>query len=395
MIKTIFVRKEWGFAMIYTFQDSTVLPVQRDFIQDIQDFIAISKEVIPLERSAIEIKRTNKQEVSLYEKRIQQVEEFERDIRDYLESRTIGIKAEDVLEIKARTLEASSNIALAKKNEKLEELDQQNKLDLTELQQLEARILTILSPFFEKSIYGAKHAYSAWLENKKLRGKQVSFIDRIGYEFELYFTQDSLKVKDLQTHPEPITLPVWSKSGILSREEKLKRIDISDFYIANLESEGNNLTTLLEDKDAEHKFTISTNENTFLILHNDYEITGDQELFSALDKNSIEAFILKLKEFFTETGISKELRRIVFDGRNAFGENKIFDCLKLIASIYGPLVMQCIERGYTEGEITIKIEVPEGIRTEKYLEKSEVVRELSTLGSEGIELARILRVTEV
>lgn len=380
--------------MRYTFQDSTAFPIQRDFIQDVQDFIAISKEVIPLERSAIEIKKTNRQEALLYEERIQQIEEFERDIKDYLESRTIGIKADDILEIKNRTLESASSIALTKKNEKLEELDQQNKLDLIELQQLEARILEILSPFFENSIYGARNAYSAWVENKKLKGKQVSFIDRMGYEFELYFTEDSLKVKDLQTRPEPILLPVWSKTGILLKEEKMKSIDISDFYIANLEYEGNNLTTLLEDKDAEHRFTISVHENTFLILHNDYEITGDQELVSALDKNSIEIFILKLREFFTENGTSKELRRIVFEGKNAFEENKIFDCLKLIASIYGPLITQSIEKGYTRGEIAVKIEGPEGIRTEKYLEKSEIIRELSTLGSEGMELARLLRVTE-
>jgi len=42
--------------MRYTFQDSTVFPVQRDFIQDLQDFILISKEVLPLEKSAIKIK---------------------------------------------------------------------------------------------------------------------------------------------------------------------------------------------------------------------------------------------------------------------------------------------------------------------------------------------------
>ena len=84
----------------------------------------------------------------------------------------------------------------------------------------------------------------------------------------------------------------------------------------------------------------------------------------------------------------------MLDGKNVVDENRIFDCLKLIASIYGQLVTECIEKGYTEGEITIKIEEPEGIRTEKYLEKSEISRELSTIGSEGQELATILRVTE-
>src|SRR5690606_35227340 len=109
---------------------------------------------------------------------------------------------------------------------------------------------------------------------------------------------------------------------------------------------------------------------------------------------SVDAFILKLKNFFRESVGSERLRRITIDGRNAVEENKIFDCLKLIASIYGKLVTECLERGYTEGEITIKIEEPGGIRTEKYLKKSEIYRELSTIGSEGKELAALLRVSD-
>ena len=83
----------------------------------------------------------------------------------------------------------------------------------------------------------------------------------------------------------------------------------------------------------------------------------------------------------------------MLDGKNAIDENMIFDSLKLIASMYGQLVAECIKRGYTEGEITIKIEEPEGFRTEKYLEKSEILKELSTIGIEGEELASNLRVT--
>jgi hypothetical protein len=47
-----------------------------------------------------------------------------------------------------------------------------------------------------------------------------------------------------------------------------------------------------------------------------------------------------------------------------------------------------------EGEITIKIEEPGSIRTEKYISKSEASSELSSIGPEGNEIARILRVSE-
>ena len=320
--------------MRYTFQDSTDFPVQKDFIQDLQDFIAISQEVIPLEKSAIRIKTENKEKKVFLEKKLQRIDQFEKDVRDHIESHTAGVEENDILGIKARILETLSTVALAKKNEKLGELDKQNKLDMMEVQQLETRILSILSPFFENSIYGAKNTYYAFVEDKKLRGKQVSFVDSMQYEFELDFTQDTLKVKDLQN----LTLPIWSKSGILSREEKVKKIDVSDFYITSIEYEGNNLRTVLEDKDPENRFIISADEKTFLILHRDYEITGDEELAAALNRDSVDMFIIKLKELFTESVGSKRLRSITLDGKNVFDENRIFDCLKLIASKYGQLV---------------------------------------------------------
>lgn len=311
-------------------------------------------------------------------------------MRDCIETRAVGVGATEILEVKERTLETSSTMALEKKNEKLAELDKENKLDLMETQQLNTRILSTLGPFFEDSVYGAQNTYSAFIEDKTLKGKQVGFVDNMQYEFELIFTQDTLKVKDLQN----LTMPIWSKSGILSREKKVKILDVSDFYITNIEYEGNNLRTVLEDRNAENRFIISSDEKAFLIMHRDYEITQDEELAAALNRNTVDAFIIRLKDFFTESVGSERLRRITLDGKNVIEENRVFDCLKLIASIYGELVTECLEKGYTEGEITIKIEEPEGIRTEKYLEKSEVSRELSTIGSEGKELATLLRVAE-
>jgi len=375
--------------MRYTFQDSTDFPVQRDFIQDLQNFIAISKAVIPLEKSVIQIKTENGERTVNIEKRTQEIDRFEKDVTDYIESRAAGIEESDILEIRAIIIETVSTVALTKKNEEHEALDRQNKLDLIELQQLDERILSILSPFFENSIYGAKGTYYASVEDKVLRGKQVNFVDGMQYEFDLNFAQDAIKVKDLQN----LTLPVWSKKGILSRERKVKNTDISDFNITSMECEGNNLRTVLEDKDPENRFTISADEKTFLIVHRDYEITGDEELASTLNRDSVIIFITKLKKLFTESAVSKRLRHIMLDDKNAIDENRVFDCLELIASMYGQLIAECIKRGYTEGEITIKIEEPEGFRTEKYLEKSEISKELSTMGSEGEELASRLKVT--
>jgi hypothetical protein len=376
--------------MRYTFQDSTVFPVQRDFIQDLQDFIVISKEVISLEREAVRIKEDNVKNTEAFEKMIKEIDELEKDLINFLENRTSEIKENVILEIRSTILETLSAVTLAKKNGKLEEIKNQQKLDLIEIEQLETRILSILSPFFENSIYGAENTYYASVEDKKLKGKQISFVDGMRYEFELYFTQDIFKVKDFQN----LILPIWAKSGILSREQKIKKLDISDFHIISIEDEGNRLRTILGDRESENRFTISADGEFLTILHRDYELTGDQELAAAINSDSVDMFITKLRRLFTESVGSKTIRSIALDGENVFEKNRILDCLKIIASKYGQLVAQCIGRGYNQGEITIKIEESGRIRTEKYLEKSEILRELLTTGSEGRELATILRVTE-
>lgn len=376
--------------MKYTFQDSTEFPVQRDFIQDIQDFIRISKEVIPLEKSIKEIKQVNIEETGTTQAGIEEIDRFQKEITECIEERALGYESREVLEIKSKTIETCANISLLKKNEKLEDIDKQNRLALIEVRQLEDRILTALSPFFENSIYGAEHTCYASSEDRKLKGWQVSSIDGMRYEFELSFIQDTLKVEDLLK----LTLPVRSKSGFLSKEEKVKKLDVSGFYVTNIEHGKNTTRTVIEDKDAENRFIITSDGGTFLIMYGDNEITGDEKLAPALDKDSISIFMEKIKDFVTDSVVFRKLRLILIDGKNAVEENVIFDCLKIIAGIYGKLAGECIERGYMEGEITIKIEEPGSIRTEKYISKSEASSELSSIGPEGNELARILRVSE-
>ncbi len=376
--------------MKYTFQDSTELPVQRDFIQDLQDFISISKETIPLEKSIIGIKQGNREKIAISQNRLEEIDKFQKDVVDYIEERTQGAEAAEILEIKAKTIEASSTVSILKKNERLEDIDKQNRLALMEAQQLETRILTTLSPFFETCIYGAENAYYASAEDKEIKGKQVSSVNGLQYEFELNFAYNSLKVEDLQE----LTLPVWGKSGILSREEKVKKMDVSDFHIKNVEYEGTSIRTVLQDKDAEHMFTISADEMTLLILYGDHDITGDEKLAPLIDREALYMFTAKLKEFFTKSIESRSLKRVLLDDKNAIEENIVFDCLKLIAGIYGKLVRECIEKGYTKEEVTIKMEESVSVRTEKYISKSEASSELSSIGSEGMELARILGVTD-
>ena len=122
--------------MKYTFQDSTEFPVQRDFIQDIQDFIRISKEVIPLEKSIKEIKQVNIEETGTTQAGIEEIDRFQKEITECIEERALGYESGEVLEIKSKTIETCANKSLLKKNEKLEDIDKQNRLALIEVRQL-------------------------------------------------------------------------------------------------------------------------------------------------------------------------------------------------------------------------------------------------------------------
>lgn len=376
--------------MKYTFQDSTELPVQRDFIQDLQDFIRISKEVIPLEKSIIEIKQANVKETTISQRRLEEIDRFQKAITDCIEEHARGTESEEILQIKSKTIDACAAAALIKKDERLENIDRQNRLALIEVRQLEDRILTNLSPFFETCIYGAEDTYHASTEDKKLRGWQISSVNGMRYEFELDFAPETLRVEDFQK----LTLPVRAKSRLLSREEKVKMMDVSGFHITNIEYGKNSTRTVLEDKDAEHRFVISADDRTFLVMYGDHEITSDEKLAPAIDRDALYMFMEKVRDFFRASVVSRTLRLILLNGKNAVEENIVFDCLKLIAGTYGKIVRECIERGYAKEEVTIKIEEAGSVRTEKYISKSEASGELSSLGHEGEELANILGVSE-
>ena len=63
--------------MKYIYQDSTELPVQRDFIEDLKTFLDITSRVIPLENSIIEIKCKNKEAIYELKSRIHGINNFE------------------------------------------------------------------------------------------------------------------------------------------------------------------------------------------------------------------------------------------------------------------------------------------------------------------------------
>jgi hypothetical protein len=379
--------------MKYTFQDSTELPVQRDFIQDLQYFIRISKELIPLDNSARDIAEESMANKIAINKKIEEIISFEDAVASSMESIRRTMESSDVHDIIDRIIVASDEGSSAKKAELSMMLDDSVKASELELEQFASKSMSIMSPFFEKSIYGSVNSSSVLIKEKSIEGFQHSSIENMEYDFVLEFNDiDELKVADLH---KKVMLPIWVSGGLLHKEDRVKMIDTSGYHVRSIEDDGQGkIEAIFADNDSDHIFKLISDENSLMIFHNDEDITIDKELSKSLDLDEVTILIKRLKQYFQVAVKSKKLISVRLDGKDAIYENRILGCLKIVASIYGSMINECLEKGYNKNEIAIKLEMPDGTRNETYISKTEVFNKLSEIGIEGLELAKVLNVSE-
>ena len=377
--------------MKYTYQDSTKLPYQRDFVQDLRDFIEAAKKVLPLENSAIEMNDEEKSEVSVLENRLNDLDKFETDVKKYIENASKDADAKEILECRNTAIDACSASAAKSREALNSELERSQKVSVREVGRVEGQILSLLSPIFESGIYGAEKKYSVSMTDGVFSGSLTASMAGMDYEADLVFANDVLTVRQVFRE---LSLPTWGKAGLLQKESKVKLVDVSDFIITSVSYDGSdNLEFVFENKKAGRKFKIMC-DSTCHVFDDDQSISGDDTLSSSMNMDEISEFVDEVKTYVQDYIKSQTLTRVLIDGKDAIRNNEAFDCLKLIAQQYGDIVKECLERGYVKSEITIKIEQADGTRTEKYITKDEVFTRLSEIGSEGLELAEILGVEE-
>ena len=378
--------------MKYTYQDSTELTYQRDFVQDLKDFIEAAKKVLPLENSAIEMNDEEKSEVSVLENRLNDLDKFETDVKRFVENASENADAKEILECRNTVIDVCVATAAKGRDTLNSELERSQKVSTREVGRVENQILSLLSPIFESGIYGAEKKYSASMVGGVFRGTLTASIAGMDYESDLVFANDVLTVREVFRE---LSLPTWGKGGLFQKESKVKLVDVSDFMITSINYDGsNNLEFVFENKKAGRKFKMTCDNMVCHVFDDDLSITGDDALSSSMNMDDISEFVDEVKTYVQEYIKSQTLTRVLIDGKDAIRNNEAFDCLKLIAQQYGDIVKDCLERGYVKSEITIKIEQADGTRTEKYVTKDEVFTQLSEIGSEGLELAGILSVEE-
>ena len=376
--------------MKYIYQDSTELPVQRDFIEDLKTFLDITSRVIPLENSIIEIKCKHKESLRELRSRIEGMNNFEEKLDLLLRKLVNEIDIEDVIPCANAVLQ-TCNENLGKKREVLEaEYTKIENGTSHEYKEFEEKILEVLSRFLISGVYGAEKRFELSSSASGISGEMEGWVSGLQYHYRLGFTEDALTVEKLLGS---LSLPGWTRAGILRKEEKIKMQDISEFLVSFLEYDTQkNVRITLENKKANRKFRIEGGEHRYFVYEDDKEITADKELGAFINMESLERIPEKVQAYFRTNIRTCTLLKVLLDEEDAVSTNQIFDCLKVIAEQYGVIVQECRAKGHNKEEITIKMEEADGTRTEKYITRAEIYTQLAEVGSEGVEIAGILGV---
>jgi hypothetical protein len=379
-----------GASMKYIYQDSTELPVQRDFIEDLKIFLDITSRVIPLENSIIEIKCKHKEALHELKSRINGMNNFEEKLNLLLKRLVNEVGIDDVVPCANAILQTCSE-NLGKKQEVLEaEYRKIENGTSHEYTKFENRILEILTRFLISGIYGAEKRFEISSGVNGVSGEMEGSVSGLQYYYTLGFAEESLTVEKFI---ENLSLPGWTRSGILRKEEKIKMQDLSEFLVSFLEYDNQkNIRLILENKKANRKFRIEGGEFRYFVYDDNKEITADKELGAFVDMEKLEEIPEKIQDYLRTNIRTYTLSKVRLDEEDAVSTNQIFDCLKVIAEQYGVIVQECLAKGQNKEEITIKMEEADGTRTEKYISRVEIYAQLADVGSEGIEIAGILGV---
>ena len=376
--------------MKYVYQDSTELPVQLDFIEDLKTFLDITSRVIPLENSIIEIKCRHKETFQELKKRIEGMNYFEERLEVLLRKLVNEIDIEDVVPCANAVMQTCSEDLRRKRGALEAEWTKIENRTPNEYKNYEEEILEVLSSFLISGVYGAEKRLELSNNSSGISGEMDGWVSGLQYHYKLGFTEETLTVEKLLGN---LSLPGWTRAGILRKEDKIKMQGLSEFLISFLEYDTQeNVRIVLENKKSNRKFKIEGGEHRYFVYEDDKEITADKALEPFIDIKSLLSIPEKIQAYLKTHVHTYTLSKVLLDEEDAVSTNQIFDCLKVIAEQYGVIIQECLARGHNKEEIIIKMEEADGTRTEKYITRAEIYAQLAEIGSEGIEIAGILGV---
>ena len=97
------------------------------------------------------------------------------------------------------------------------------------IKNLKARILEVLTRFLISGVYGAEKRFELSSSVSGISGEMEGSVSGLQYYYRLGFTEEILTVEKLLGN---LSLPGWTRAGILRKEEKIKMQDLSEFLVS-------------------------------------------------------------------------------------------------------------------------------------------------------------------
>jgi len=379
--------------MTFVFQNSKEMPVQKNFIDDLNNFLDLIEKILPIENKAIELSSQIKKEEERFEKESSAMTKFSNELNDSLEKLSKNYQLEPVKKCKVKVNETSAACIEKQKEQMKIALDDLTRRSKDEVGQMAEQIRTELEPFLWSSIYNVNKTQLITASTEKMSGSITMDINGLSYNYDVTYTGVPLQIKKFI---DEISIPVWSKGGLIHKEDRIKNLDISEYIIKRIYN-NDGFQMDLENKKGTKKVNIKVpgeikHASIMYIDEAVTDITSSEDLLPQVNFYKLGELIRNIREYVDNEAniVSKSLTSVEIDEKNAIASNEIFDSIKIITSQYGEIVTEILNNGFTKEEIVIKEIIKDGTRNEIFISVDEISNRLSALGGDGLELIDLL-----
>ncbi len=379
--------------MTFVFQNSKEMPVQKNFIDDLNNFLDLIEKILPIENKAIELNSQIKKEEERFEKESSAMTKFNNELKDSLEKLSKNYQLEPVEKCKVKVNETSAAYIEKQKEQMKIALDDLTRRSKDEVGQIADQMRTELEPFLWSMVYNVNKTQLITASAEKMNGTITMDINGLTYNYDITYNEVPLQIKKFINE---ISIPIRSKGGLIHKEDKIKKLDISEYIIKRIYN-NDDFQLDLENKKGTKKVNIKVPDeikhaSIMYIDETTTDITSSEDLLPQVDFYKLRELIRGIKEYIdNEVNIvSKTLTSVEIDEKDAIASNEIFDSVKIITSQYGEIVSEILNNGFTKEEIVIKEIIKDGTRNEIFIGIDEISNRLSALGGEGLELIDLL-----
>jgi hypothetical protein len=369
------------------------MPVQKNFIDDLNNFLDLIEKILPIENKAIELNSQIKKEEERFEKESSAMTRFNKELNDSLENLSKKYQLEPVEKCKIKVNETSETFIEKQKGQMKIALDELTRRSKDEVGQMGEQIRTELEPFLWSMVYNVKKTQLITTSAEKMNGSITMDINGLSYNYATTYNKVPLLIKKFINE---ISIPIWSKGGLIHKGDRIKKLDISEYIIKRIYN-NDDFQLDLENKKGTKKVNIKVPEEIKLagIMYIDEtatDITSSEDLLPQVDFYKLRELIQGIKEYVDNDAniVSKTLTSVEIDEMDAIASNEIFDSIKIITSQYGEIVSEILNNGFTKEEIVIKEIIKDGTRNEIFISIGEISNRLSALGGDGLELIDLL-----